>query len=151
MILGTMDAIDRWIDLLPPPFLAGFEFLKSPNVATLSEGKHEIDGDNVFAIVAKDLGRGKPDSPLECHRDYADIQYVVSGVDVIGWHPLSQCKRPTEAFDEERDLGFFLDRPTTWITLPTRHFVVFFPEDAHAPLASTGPVHKVVVKVRCPR
>jgi beta-galactosidase beta subunit len=26
-------------------------------------------------------------------------------------------------------------------------FAIFFPEDAHAPLSSTGRVHKIVVKV----
>jgi beta-galactosidase beta subunit len=44
-------------------------------------------------------------------------------------------------------VGFFYDRPTTWLTLSAGQFAVFFPEDAHAPLAGQGGVHKAVVKV----
>lgn len=148
MILGHQDQCDEIVESLPERFHRGMQFLQSNELLKLDAGKHVIDGDDLFAIVADDLGRGKEDSPLECHRAHADIQYVVSGVDVIGWRPLVLCRHPREEFDAERDLGFFTDRPTTWLTVPEQHFAIFFPDDAHAPLANTGPVRKVVVKVR---
>ncbi len=42
---------------------------------------------------------------------------------------------------------FFGDQPLTWIVLPQHKFMIFYPEDAHAPLAATGENVKAVVKV----
>lgn len=148
MILGHQNEFEEISDRLPAVFRQGFEFLRSNELSTLQTGEHEISGRDVFAIVADDLGRGKSDSPLECHRNYADIQYVVAGVDLIGWRSIQGCRHPMDAFDSNRDLGFFTDQPTTWLTVPEQHFAVFFPSDAHAPLANRGPIRKVVVKIR---
>src|SRR5690606_33531993 len=93
------------------------------------------------------FGRGQADSPLEYHRRYLDIQYVVHGTDLIGWQPTGDCRYEQAAFDVERDIGFFVDRPGTWCRVPAGYFAIFYPEDAHAPLGGTGPVHKVVVKI----
>jgi beta-galactosidase beta subunit len=41
----------------------------------------------------------------------------------------------------------FGDRPELYFTLPPGCFVVFFPSDAHAPLAGNGKVLKAVVKI----
>ena len=38
-------------------------------------------------------------------------------------------------------------RPAAWFPLGRGQFAVFFPDDAHAPLAATGSLHKVVIKV----
>jgi YhcH/YjgK/YiaL family protein len=45
------------------------------------------------------------------------------------------------------DMQFFTDEPDAWIATKSGTFVIFFPEDAHLPLISSGQIHKVVVKV----
>lgn len=147
MIVALLEDCNRYLDL-GVGFRRAFEFLQQTELESLPEGRHDIDRDDVFAIVARDQGRGKADSPLEYHQSHADVQFVVSGFDLIGWHPTLQCKRPRGDFDSGRDLGFFEDRPSTWLNIPAGAFAVFYPEDAHAPLGSTVPIHKVVVKVR---
>jgi YhcH/YjgK/YiaL family protein len=146
MILATIDKAYRYADC-HHRLSRGFEFLQTTKLDELPVGKHEIDGDRLFAIVARDQGRGRDAAILEAHRRYIDIQYVVSGNEVIGWHPLASCSAVKQAYNTDTDLAFFLDRPPTWFTLALGSFAVFFPEDAHAPLAGTDPVHKVVVKV----
>ncbi len=42
---------------------------------------------------------------------------------------------------------FYADRPLAWIDLPVGKFMIFYPEDAHAPLAATGDNVKAVIKV----
>ena len=84
---------------------------------------------------------------LESHRRYLDIQFVVSGEDCIGWLPVAACSRVSQAYNSETDLQFFFDRPGTWIDLAAGSFAVFFPQDAHAPLATSGSIHKVIIKV----
>jgi YhcH/YjgK/YiaL family protein len=132
---------------LHPDFAAAFDFFGRPDLPSLADGKHEIAGQQVFAIVAHDAGKGHDGARLEFHRRYIDVQYVVSGTEQIGWRELSTCSPCAGAFDEQKDIGFRDDRPKTWLTLPSSHFAILYPHDAHAPLAGEGPVHKVLVKV----
>ncbi|MDO8262677.1 MAG: YhcH/YjgK/YiaL family protein [Gallionella sp.] len=39
------------------------------------------------------------------------------------------------------------DAPASWISTPLGAFCIFFPEDAHAPLFSTGSIRKVILKL----
>ncbi len=131
-----------------PLLAAGFAFLKRPDLEQLPPGKVTIDGERLFAIVSDDEGRGREQSLLEAHRRYLDIQYIVSGTDHIGWLPTSDCERVQTEYDPQRDVAFYYDRPATWLVLPQGNFAIFLPQDAHAPLAGTGRVRKVVVKVQ---
>jgi len=146
MMIDTLASADRYLPL-HPGFAAGFAFLRRADLAQLPEGRHEIDGERVFAVVARTEGRGREQSLLEAHRRYLDIQFVIGGEDCIGWLPLSQCRRVSSPYDAEQDIEFFFDRPASWLAVSPGTFAVFYPEDAHAPMATQGPIHKVVVKV----
>lgn len=106
-----------------------------------------IAGDDLAVLVSSDQGRGRRNSPLEVHRRFIDIQYVISGNEVIGWRSFDSCKKSTSPFDDSRDIGFLADRPESWFRLSPGSFAVFFPTDAHAPLAGSGLVRKAVVKI----
>jgi biofilm protein TabA len=146
MILAPLDQAFRY-EHCHPGLAEGLAFLRQPMLASLSDGKHPIDGERLFAIVAHDQGRGRHGAFFEAHRKYIDIQYVVSGDETIGWESLDRCSTIRQPYDAETDLAFFSDRPTNWFDLVPGFIAIFFPEDAHAPLAATGPVHKVVIKV----
>jgi YhcH/YjgK/YiaL family protein len=146
MITDKLQRIERYLSV-HPGFRAGAEFLRRPDLRQLPPGRHEIDGRRLFAMVALDQGRGREKSLLEFHRKYIDIQFLVAGADVIGWRPTELCNRIATPYDAEKDVGLFYDRPETWLEVPADYFAILFPDDAHAPLANTGNVHKVVVKV----
>jgi YhcH/YjgK/YiaL family protein len=110
-------------------------------------GRYEIVGDEVFAIIEDTTGRGREASPLEYHRRYIDIQYVVSGEETFGWSAIAECNAPKGEFDSSRDIGFYNDQPSNWVKIPAGYFAIFFPEDCHAPLAGDGAVQKIVIKV----
>ena len=76
-----------------------------------------------------------------------DIQYTIEGEEEIGWMPLTSCSRPIGSFDSAKDIIFYDDRPATWLSVPAGHFAIFFPEDAHAPLAGRGLLKKAIVKI----
>ena len=130
-----------------PLFARAFEFLLRSDLAALPDGKHVILDDRLFVLIARGQGRGRELSPLESHRKYIDIQYVVAGSDQIGWLPTPECQRVSSPYNASQDIGFFFDRPATWLALVPGQFAIFFPDDAHAPLAGEGPAHKAVVKV----
>jgi biofilm protein TabA len=132
---------------LHPAFPRAFELLARGDVSSLAPGRHPIDGDRLYISIGHDDGRGRDGARLEAHRRYIDIQLTLDGAEEIGWLPLSQCRRPAAPFDEDKDIGFFEDRPETWIALPPGRFAIFFPQDAHAPLAGRGTLKKAIVKI----
>jgi len=146
MILDVLGNAHRYLGL-NKGFAMAMEFLLRPDLPELPVGKYALDGDRVYAMVAKDPGRTKEGAQLEAHEKYIDIQLVLAGTDEMGWKPKSVCKQPAGEYDQKKDIQFFEDEPDAWLATKSGAFVIFFPEDAHLPLISSGELHKVVVKV----
>jgi YhcH/YjgK/YiaL family protein len=133
---------------LHPDFRLAFEFLQIPDLAALTPGKYTLRGDEVFALLSDDVGFGGPaQARLESHRRYIDIQVVLGGTDVMGWQNLAACTQFTEPYVPERDVAFYGDQPLVWLHVPAQHFVIFYPEDTHAPLATPEKIRKMVFKI----
>jgi len=146
VILGNLANIET-IQKAHPGFAAAFDFLRRTKLGDLPAGRVEIDGARLFAVVNRRDGLGQAGAKLEIHKRYIDIQYSVSQPDVIGWKPTSACRNAGKPFDTEKDAGTFADAPDVWVKIPVGCFGIYFPEDAHAPLGSDGPIDKVIVKV----
>ena len=129
-----------------------FDFLEQNQGRELPEGRIEIDGSNVYALVQSYVSRAENDHPtFEAHRKYVDVQYVVSGSEIIGWVPLGRVKTSVP-YDPEGDalLGT-VDGAYTPVRLDAGQLVVLHPFDAHAPGLAAGepsPVKKIVIKAR---
>lgn len=147
MIIDNRENLQRYAPL-HPLFEPAFGFLLREDLANLPPGRNEISEEHgLFAVVANKSGIDETPLRLEAHRKYIDIQYVLSGEHEIGWLPLNECKAAVAPYEADRDIIFFEDAPRFSIALPRGHFAVLFPEDAHAPAAVDGMIHKVVVKV----
>ncbi|NQU41844.1 YhcH/YjgK/YiaL family protein [bacterium] len=147
MILDILENTSQY-QSLNPLFQTAFKFLQRSDLMDLPNGRHEIDGDAVRAIVSRGPGRRPDENRLEAHAQYLDIQVVLDGVEKMGWKPCSSCTEPDGEMDPVRDVLFYGDTPDAWVTVHAGRFAIFFPEDAHLPLVSDGNIHKVVVKVR---
>lgn len=145
MILDTMENAAKYAGLKVGCSEA-FGFLDQPGLQELPDGKYEIAGERVYAIIERTAGRRVSDGRLEGHRKYLDIQFVVSGEESMGWRPRTGLATAVE-YDAERDLEFFDGEPESIVRVPPGSFAVFLPTDAHLPLIGDGPIHKVVVKV----
>ncbi len=146
MILDCLDNAEAYVDL-NPLFMAAFKFLRRANLADLPEGRHEVDGDAVYAPVAKGPGRKPEDALMETHDEYIDIQYVIEGVDNIGWKARKTLGKPNQRSDSHGDVEFYNDTPTSWSKVGPGEFGIYFPEDGHMPMISEGRLHKVIMKV----
>lgn len=146
MILDVLENAGRYL-ALNKGFVKAIEFLRRADLKELPAEKYELDGDRVYAMVSYDHGRKKGDALLETHEKYIDIQLVLAGTDNMGWKAKALCKQPVGAYEQETDLQFFADEPDAWLATNSGAFVIFFPEDAHMPLISSGQLHKVVVKI----
>lgn len=127
----------------------GFEFLKNTELSSLESGRCEIDGKNVFALVSEYDSKKPEDCRLEAHRMYADIQYIVSGKEYIGFDTIGNQSILTE-YNPDKDIAFYSGE-TTQLRLESGMFAVFFPQDVHRPcMQIDGPekIKKVVVKVK---
>jgi biofilm protein TabA len=146
MILSTLSQSSRYT-ALHPLFQHAFDYIRKTDLSALEPGRYPIVGDDLIAIVEQAQGKTKEVAKLEAHRKYIDIQLVLEGDEQMGWKPLADCLNPVSEHSEEKDIRFFHDAPASWIAVPPDHFCIFFPEDAHAPLVSSGQVSKVIFKV----
>ena len=155
MVLDQLTAHHRY-HVLHPAFARAFTFLTSADWPQLMpeslatdrhNWRHPIDGERMYVSIDHIEGRGRDGARLEAHRRYIDIQLTLDGHEEIGWKPVGDCAVTAVAFDAAKDVAFFSDRPDSWLSLPAGHFAIFFPDDAHAPLAGRGTLKKAIVKI----
>jgi len=128
-----------------------FAFLRDNDLSALELKRYDIDGNNVYAPVNEYLTKNEEDARYEAHREYIDIQYVVSGRELIGVAPISARADELEPYNQANDIEFFTVRGGENRLATPGKFFIFFPEDAHRPGlkdVDNSPVRKVVVKVR---
>ena len=146
MIIDTLSNAEKYFSL-NQRFRAAFGYLRTPIARNLDSMRNEIDGDKVIALVTRKMGKQRTDAKLEVHRKYIDIQFVLGGIDTIGWKSACDCGEVLTPYDDEKDIGFFADQPVMWLPVPQGTYAIFFPEDAHAPMVSNREIHKITVKV----
>lgn len=149
MILDTL-ANHAQYSGISPRLARAFAFLQQlPADAAI--GRHEIDGEEIYAFVQQHLTKPIEEKKLEVHRKYIDIQYIVKGRELIYWAPLAQLTHETMAFDEKVDAALYAGIPDMVpVQLRAGQFALLFPADGHAPSCAwdaPAEVLKVVVKV----
>lgn len=146
MIIDRLENADRYADL-HPRFAAAFDLLRNFDFDAAEDGPAEIDGERLTINMLRRELKSREDAKLEAHERYVDIQYMHRGEEVFGWMVTDDCKEPIGEFDAEKDVIKFDDEPDGYFPLMEGMFVLFFPEDAHAPMVGEGEVEKLVVKV----
>ncbi len=129
-------------------FAKAFEFLRRPDLETLANGRYELDGDKVFALVQSYNTTPREQGKFEAHRKYIDVQFVVSGDECMGYANLADLK-VTKEYDEKDDYLLAAGQ-ADFVRVRPGMFTIFHPQDAHIPCSAVdkpSPVKKVVVKV----
>ena len=151
MLVSDLSHLPRQV-ALTPAMQKALDFLKTAPNQDLQPGRVEIDGKNVYAMVqVYETLPAEDEVKFEAHRQYIDVQYIVSGEEGMGWAPLADLPDPTP-YDAEKDacFGRLKAGQMTLARVQAGQAAVFYPEDAHAPkLAWQAPcaVRKIVVKV----
>lgn len=128
---------------------AALEYLAQADLAALTPGRHDVDGDRVFALVSDYETRLPADAFWEAHRQHVDVQYVHQGRERIGYGRLDRFH--AEPYDAGRDLTVAVGEASGFAQVSVGEFVILFPNDVHMPgLQVHGPeaVRKIVVKVK---
>jgi YhcH/YjgK/YiaL family protein len=148
MILDTIGHLDRY----NIPYRKEIEeFLQQNDPLRLSVGEIEIKGRELFVRPAEYQTKPADQGKFETHRRYADLQYVVRGVELMQVAP-SDVLAPLTDHDIAGDYQFFkADKDISSFIVREDEFAVFFPGEAHRPSCSPGKdpvaVKKLVFKI----
>lgn len=150
MIVSRLSELSRYRGLSRNLDVA-FDWLGKGAWRQLPAGKYPIQGDNVFALIQEYVTKEHSECRLEAHRQYIDIQMVVSGREIIEVLPVNALAT-IEPY--KPDIEFFASPEggnAHVLMMNPEQPAVFFPEDAHRPCMKVGDsvesVKKVVVKV----
>ena len=148
MIIDSLENSAKY-NSLHPLFGTAFEWLKNQDLNNLEDGTYQIQ-DGLKAIMSAKGGKTVEESleKFECHQKAIDIQFCISGTETIGWKPISKCLKFKAQYNEEKDVTFYEETPDMYFQLTDNQFVIFFPEDVHAPMIGEGVIKKLVLKVK---
>ena len=106
------------------------DFFAEEAEKTLEKGEVQLKGDDV--VVKKCIMQTKyeKDSKFEAHRRFADIHFVVYGVERIGYADVDLLE--ITDYNEVSD-GVHLKGTGEFITLRPGYFMITLPDDAHMP------------------
>ena len=149
MIYDKIDKLETYAGISDDISL-GLEWLRDVN-PDIEKGVYELSS-RVKAIVSEYTTKEENENGYEAHREYIDIQYLISGREKICCLPLEYLKE-TKAYNKEIDAAFYEDAnvQTQEMTIGNGYFVIFFPQDGHMPcMCFEKPleVKKVVVKIK---
>lgn len=146
MVLDLLENLKNY-EALNPHFAKVVDFLEKNDLANLPLGRNEICGDLVFANVMDVNPKSKEEAFIEVHRRYIDIQIPISVNEEMGYTPLNEL--PDASYNEDNDASTYpvgmLARD--YFNVHKGEFIIFFPQDGHAPAITSVPLKKVVVKV----
>jgi YhcH/YjgK/YiaL family protein len=149
MVIDTLAHAANY-QMLGPCFAAGLKWLQTFQ-PSMPDGRYDIEGDEVFALVQSYDTMPASEKKYESHRLYADIQYVATGTEIIHYTPTAGLQ-PETLYDGEKDfLLYAAATADTSLHLPPGSFAIFYPQDGHKPgCVSVAPcrMKKVVIKVR---
>lgn len=151
MIVGYIDNLEKERAIYPPILVRALKYLRDTDFSEIASGKHEIDGDIMFAIVQDYVAEEKEKCKPETHDKYIDIQFIDSGEEIIGYGNRSDNADIWEPYSDNIDITFYksVDDEID-LKLTRRMYGVFFPWDVHRPRCMSRPglkIRKVVVKL----
>ena len=133
---------------IDPRLARAIEFLQRADLAALPDGRHDIDGDAIYALVQQYTSKLPDQGRWEAHQRYADLQIVVQGEERMGYGQISRFARGT--YDPAKDVEF-LTGEGDFVHLGAGDFIVLWPDEVHMPGMAVGApaaVTKIVVKIR---
>ena len=125
-------------------------FLKRLESENLPDGRYDIDGDNIFALVQRYTTKPKSEGLMEAHEKYADLQCILKGREYI-YVDYAEDLKITDDRRPEGDIFFFELRPDKGGSLlEAGCFGYYAPTDAHMPCITAdepSEIEKVVFKI----
>lgn len=109
------------------------EYLKKQDLANMEIGKYVVNDDFYFLIQEYD-SKDPEVAKMETHRVYTDIQWVLSGREIIETAPLDDRLVEKIPYNPEKDIEYW-ENPAhaTRIEMHAGDYQIFTPDIAHRP------------------
>lgn len=147
MITDSLSCLGRYRGMHPALDTA-IRWLEEHDLASLPNGRTEVEGQTVFINVMDADLRPAEGADFEVHHLYADLQIDLTGSEYWAWTTRAE---PTGAFDETADCGFAAGPEQSSGLLGEGRFALFLPGEYHKPSCispESRAVRKAVVKIR---
>ena len=147
MIIDRLENLIKYA-ALNPLFADVIEFIQDHDLQNLEVGKYPIRDNNVFLNLQMAKGRGMEVAVLETHIEMIDIQIPISDEETFGYTPLQDL--PDYEYNSEKDITKYGEtKAQTYFTVKPGQFVIFFPQDGHAPcITSQTEIKKAIFKIK---
>jgi YhcH/YjgK/YiaL family protein len=129
------------------------DWVAQTDMAALEPGRHDIEGDEIYANVMEVTTCAPAEKQFEAHHAYLDVHYVIEGEELIGTAPVGECPE-VQAYAQADDFALYGDPAdaarVTWTLLRPGELCVTPPADAHKPACAVGAparLKKACVKV----
>ena len=147
MIFDTLDNLGNYV-AIHPLFSQVIAYLQQADLNALEPGKVELQGKDLFVNCQQTKPKAPEEARYETHDQYIDIQIPISDTEVMGYLPRKEM--PEDAsYNEEKDITYYQYALQNSFAVKPGMFVVFFPQDAHAPGITPTGVKKIIFKVKC--
>ncbi len=149
MITDSIEYLRRYA---VPKTEAILKFIADHDCANLPDGEMEIEGRHLFVRIMSYIPKPAAQNRFETHRLYADVQYLVSGAEIMQTARMKDLT-PLTDYDSKGDYQFFTTSGAiTDLIVQAGEFAVFYPNQAHRPSCSyeghQGLVKKLVFKIK---
>ena len=154
MIFDKIENLDRYREFAEYRKLIR-DFIKQDKSEHLAEGRYELDGENLFALVQTYETKDKDDARMEAHRKYADLQFMEEGEERI-YVDFADELEMEEDRTPDQDILFYKKAGDHGFNILTEGtFGYYAPQDAHMPCRKNKEkqnVRKIVFKIagNCP-
>jgi YhcH/YjgK/YiaL family protein len=126
-----------------------FDFIKNNDLTTTPLGITHLSEDVSFNMQEYRT-HGLGEQILEAHLKYIDLQYVISGRELIGSGRLSDATNVTPYDDSTDYAGYKLSIFPCYLA-DSEYFFIFFPDQPHLPGVNAGEetqMRKIVFKIK---
>ena len=121
------------------------------NLQEKTPGRYELQGDNIFMNVMQFATQSPEQKKAELHREYIDIQVLLSGEERILFGMTDSARQCEEMHvEDDYQLCSQIADEQAMVLKPGR-FVIFMPGEPHKPgcvVQAPMDIKKVVIKVR---
>ncbi|MCR4769303.1 MAG: YhcH/YjgK/YiaL family protein [Bacteroidaceae bacterium] len=146
MIIDTIENLNKYASV-NPLFNKVVDFIKDTDLSKHPQGKVELSGKDLIANFTIAKGKTPTEAKIETHNKMIDIQIPLSCPETMGYTPRKDLEPQT--YNEEKDIMFYEGLAQQYITITPGMFVIFFPEDGHAPcVSSEESIQKVIFKIK---
>lgn len=106
-------------------------FLKENKLQNMKEGRYDLQR-GIYVTIESYETQKKEDRKYESHRLFVDIQYMISGMEIVHVCNIDE-RNIEEKYNRKKDITFYKNTSGTEHYLKEGDCIIFYPEDAHMP------------------